>query len=129
MSANSQILLIVGSGPGIGLSTAILFAARKFDKVALVSRDSVRIAEDRRKVLESTKAAGRDVEVQTWNVDITDTTAYQKILQGVNEFGNISCVIFNAARVGMSKLLEFKEEEIVKDFFVCIPRCSEQILI
>jgi NAD(P)-dependent dehydrogenase (short-subunit alcohol dehydrogenase family) len=117
MSVTST-LLVVGSGPGIGVSTASLFASRKFNKIALISRDPERIKEDRESVLQNARKAGRNVEVKTWNVDVTDTIALQKILKEVERFGSVSCVLFNAARVGMSKLLEFEESEILKDFMV-----------
>ena len=119
MSTNSsQTLVLIGSGPGIGVATASLFAARKFDRVALIARDSKRILEDRQTILDSLKATGKTVEVKTWSVDITNTKEYEKVLGDVEKFGSISSVIFNAARVAPSKLLEFAEEEILQDFLV-----------
>lgn len=97
---------------------ASLFASRKFNKIALIARDLERIKQDRESVLQNARKAGRNVEVNTWNVDITDTIAFQKILKEVEGFGSVSCVLFNAARVGMSKLLEFEESGILKDFMV-----------
>ena len=97
---------------------ASLFASRKFNKIALIARDPERIKQDRESVLQNARIAGRNVEVKTWSVDITDTIAFEKILKEVEGFGSVSCVLFNAARVGMSKLLEFEESEILKDFMV-----------
>jgi len=119
MTTNSSpTLVLVGSGPGIGVATASLFAARKFNGVALIARDSKRILEDRQTILDSLKATGRSVEVKTWSVDIANTKEYEKVLDDVKSFGSISSVIFNAARVAPSKMLEFPEEEIVQDFLV-----------
>jgi short-subunit dehydrogenase len=114
----SLTLVVVGSGPGIGSSTAALFAARKFNKVALISRSSTRLQDDRQTVLASLPTA-RKVEVKTWRVDITETQKFETVLREIELFGDVSCVLFNAARVEPSILLEFAEEEIVKDFMVC----------
>lgn len=107
-------LLLIGSGPGIGLSTASLFASKKFSKVALISRDAKRLVTDREKVLSAAPAA----EVRTWDVDITESAKYKKVLKEVEQWSGegVDCVIFNAARVAPSALLEFPEEELLKDF-------------
>lgn len=109
-------LLLIGSGPGIGLSTASLFASKKFSKVALISRDAKRLVTDREKVLSAAPAA----EVRTWDVDITESAKYKKVLKEVEQWSGegVDCVIFNAARVAPSALLEFPEEELLKDFAV-----------
>jgi NAD(P)-dependent dehydrogenase (short-subunit alcohol dehydrogenase family) len=119
MSSNG--LLVVGSGPGIGVSTASLFAQKKFDKIALISRDKSRLSQDRDTILQSVKATDRKVEVETWSVDITDTAAFKAVLEETEKFANFSCVLFNAARVEPSELLTFPEEEIVRDFKVQSP--------
>ncbi len=118
--SNSPTLLVVGCGPGIGTSTASLFASRKFEKVALISRDTVRLQQDRQRIIDDANAAGKDVDVRTWNVDITITSAFHEVLHKVEEFGAISCVLFNAARVDMSELFVFEEKEIIYDFMVII---------
>lgn len=119
-SSKSNTFVVIGSGPGIGVSTANLFASRKFNKVALVSRDHVRLEKDRISVLAAAESAGRKVEVTTWSVDITETAKYQKALKDIENMGDITCVLFNAARVEPSQLFEFEEAEIMKDFMVCL---------
>jgi len=112
-------LLLIGSGPGIGLSTASLFASKKFSKVALISRNKERLSSDREAVLSSLPAEKKDgVEVKTWDVDITATAEYKKVLKEVEEWSGeeVDCVVFNAARVAPSPLLDFPEEELLKDF-------------
>ncbi|RFU25722.1 hypothetical protein B7463_g10620, partial [Scytalidium lignicola] len=109
-------LVVIGSGPGIGASTASLFAARKFSKIALISRNLTRLSEDRDKVIASARSAGRNVDVKAWSVDITDSETYIKVLKEVEKFGDVSCVHFNAARVDLSTLLEFDENEMLYDF-------------
>lgn len=109
-------LLLIGSGPGIGLATASLFASKKFSKVALISRDAKRLVTDRETVLSSVPAA----EVKTWDVDITETEKYKKVLKEVEAWSGdgVDCVLFNAARVAPSPILEFPVEELLKDFAV-----------
>ena len=116
-AAKSQTLVVVGSGPGIGVSTAALFASRKFNKVALISRDNIRIQQDRQSILDALPNS-RKVEVKTWSVDIINTKAFEITLEEVQLLGDISCVLFNAARVEPSDLFELSAEEIVKDFMV-----------
>jgi short-subunit dehydrogenase len=118
---SSNALLVIGSGPGIGISTASLFAQKKFSKVALISRDKARLSQDRDTILQSLQSTNRKVEIKTWNVDITNTTAFKAVLKETEKFATFSCVLFNAARVEPSELLTFPEEELVKDFMVHSP--------
>ncbi|CAL3964601.1 unnamed protein product [Diplocarpon coronariae] len=114
--SKAPALLLVGSGPGIGLATALLFARRKFPKVALISRSAERLATEAETIKPS--VTDRDVSVNTWAVDITDSERYKAILLEVGEWGDVTCVVFNAARVQPSTLLEEPESEIVEDFKV-----------
>ena len=115
----SSVLVVIGSGPGIGLATASLFASYKFSKIALISRQSARLGEERAAVLQAAKAAGRNIEVFTFSQDIRETESFQRTLKRVEELGEISCVHFNAARVGPSNLLTYDEKEVISDFMVC----------
>lgn len=117
--ASAQTLVLIGSGPMIGVSTASLFATRKFSNIALISRDANRLAQDRDSVLSVTKATGTNVTVRTFPTDIKDTRAFEKTLKEVEGMGRVSVVIFNAARVGASEMFKFPEEEIIEDFKVC----------
>ncbi|KAE9378631.1 putative NADP(+)-dependent dehydrogenase [Stipitochalara longipes BDJ] len=113
---SSDGLLVIGSGPGIGVTTASLFAQKKFTKIALIARDNSRLTKDRETILQAAKSAGKTVEVQTWSVDITNSTSFKAVLKETEKFATFSCVFFNAARVEPSDLLSFPEEEILKDF-------------
>jgi short-subunit dehydrogenase len=115
---SSSGLLVIGSGPGIGVTTASLFAQKKFTKIALISRDKTRLSVDRETILQAAKSAGKIVEIQTWSVDIANSSAFAEILKDTEGFATFTCVLFNAARVEPSALLTFPEEEILKDFKV-----------
>jgi short-subunit dehydrogenase len=114
----SDGLLVIGSGPGIGVTTASLFAQKKFSKIALISRDKTRLSKDRDTILQAVQSAGKTAEVKIWSVDITNSTAFTAVLKETEKFASFSCVLFNAARVEPSDLLTFSEEEILKDFKV-----------
>jgi len=111
-------LVVVGSGPGIGSATACLFAQKGFKKVALIARNADRLKEDSRAVEQAAQQAHADVSVGTWAVDITDTAAYESVLDEVAEFGTLECLFFNAARVQESSFFEESTEDMEYDFKV-----------
>jgi NAD(P)-dependent dehydrogenase (short-subunit alcohol dehydrogenase family) len=114
-----QTLVLIGSGPMIGVSSASLFATRKFSNIALISRDPTRHAQDRDSVLSAARAAGKNVNVRMFATDIKNTPVFEKALKEVEKMGRISVVVVNAARVGPTEMFKFPEEEIVEDFKVC----------
>lgn len=112
------MLVVIGSGPGIGVSVAKLFSQKRYDKIALIARDAERIQNERNDVLHAAKAVGRQVDVRTWSVDITDTERLNQAFTEIDEFGDLETLFFNAALVRPSRLLEFPSEEILYDFQV-----------
>jgi short-subunit dehydrogenase len=129
-SSTSETLVIIGSGPGIGVSTASLFALKKFNKVALISRDKKRLEQDRETVLSFLSLrTDKKVDVKTWSTDVIDSALYKKVLGEVEKLGEITCVVFNPARVEPSELFTFDENEIVKDFMVSVSSSFTRTLI
>lgn len=112
------MFVLIGSGPGIGRSTAALFAEKKFDIIVLISRNAERLEEDKRAVVAQAQKAGRKVEVKTFAVDIVDSKALEKTLKEVGRLGELEVLLFNAARVEPTTLLETPAEAIMKDFQV-----------
>jgi NAD(P)-dependent dehydrogenase (short-subunit alcohol dehydrogenase family) len=120
-SSTAETLVVIGSGPGIGVSTASLFALKKFSKVALISRDKKRLEQDRETVLSFLASrTDKKVDVKIWSTDVIDSASYKKVLEEVEKFGEITCVVFNPARVEPSELFTFDQNEIVKDFMVSV---------
>lgn len=110
---SEQGLLVVGYGPGIGAAVTAQFVTKGFNKIAIISRSK----RDPKEVAKSWSTP--DVDVQTWAVDITNTEEYVEVLASIEAFlGNLTCVVYNAARVAPSELLTFPIEEIRKDFEV-----------
>ena len=114
------MFVLIGSGPGIGSTTAALFAAKKFDKIVLISRNAERLDNEKKTVIEQAKQAGRDVQVKTYAVDIADPKALHEALSEVQKFGQIEVLLFNAARVQPSPMFETSSETIMTDFKVSL---------
>lgn len=64
------------------------------------------------------KSAQKEPEVKYWDVDITQSAAFNAVLAEIERMGQISCVLFNAARVGPSPFFDFSAEELIYDFKV-----------
>ena len=107
-----KVLVVIGCGPGIGVATAALFAAHSFNKIALIARNAQRLEDYRATVLNTAKSA----HVKSWDVDVTQSAALNAVLTDVERMGQISCVLFNAARVGPSGFFGFGEEGLINDF-------------
>lgn len=118
---SDNVLLVLGSGPGIARATASVFARRGIHKIALVARNSAQLALDKEAVEQAAKEAGETVEVRTWVADIADRQAIDRTLSQMSSFGAVEIVFFNAARVQPSTLLEFPAEQIEYDFKVSSP--------
>jgi NAD(P)-dependent dehydrogenase (short-subunit alcohol dehydrogenase family) len=112
MSGN-KLLVLIGCGPGVGVSTASLFASKGFN-IALISRDAKRLKDDAQKVQSSAQG---ELDIKTFAVDVADHQAFMKTLQDVHQtMGLPEVVIFNAARVGPSSFGEFTPEELMQDY-------------
>ncbi|KAK4495176.1 hypothetical protein PRZ48_013503 [Zasmidium cellare] len=113
-----RALLLLGSGPGIALSLAKTFSVRGFTHIALVSRDSSRLAQDQDAVLDTIQERGYSCQVKTWSCDLCDFERLGVVLGEVEEWsrGGLEVVVFNAARVAGGPPLEESIEDIEKDF-------------
>jgi NAD(P)-dependent dehydrogenase (short-subunit alcohol dehydrogenase family) len=107
-----KTLVILGSGPGIGIAVAKVFSVRGFTHVALVSQD-----EDN--VLDAIQERGYSCRVKTWVCDIADLKQLNATLKEIESFGSLECVLFNPARVAGKPPLEESNEAIEADFRVC----------
>lgn len=120
MTSQHNALVVFGSGPGIGRNVAALFAERGFSKVVLLSRDGNRLKEDANFV----KSARAGVSVSTITIDLADTENVRTALGTVDkelEGTSLEAVLFNAARVGQSTILEFPAESVETDLRVSWP--------
>lgn len=128
--STSPTLLVIGSGPGIGVSTAALFAQKRFERIALISRRSDRLAEDKATIATKVGSA-KNVDITTWAVDITDSVEFKKTLHDIELWaqGNIECVLYNAARVNYSTLTSFTDDELLYDFKVSFTSLSSPSIL
>nr|POE89886.1 dehydrogenase/reductase sdr family member 12 [Quercus suber] len=111
-----KTLLVLGSGPGIGVGVASTFAVRGFTHVALVARNSDRLKEDQSKVLDAIQERGYSCQVKTWTCDLTNFEQLKSVLSELEGWGQLECVLFNAARVAGKPPLEESVEAIEQDF-------------
>ena len=118
MGARSNYsLVIIGSGPGVGRHIAKHFAEKKFNKIALLARNAGKLAEDKAAV---EAAVPGEPSVRTYQVDISDEEQLHVVLKDVEaDLGTPECVLFNAAVIAPTKLLEIDEAEMIHDFKVC----------
>lgn len=115
-----KTLLILGSGPGIGIAVAKVFSVRGFTHVALVSRNKERLAQDEDSVLDAIQERGYSCRVKTWVCDISDLKQLNSTLKEIESFGSLECVLFNPARVAGEPPLEESTEAVEGDFRVCV---------
>jgi NAD(P)-dependent dehydrogenase (short-subunit alcohol dehydrogenase family) len=115
-----RTLVVLGSGPGIGVGVAGVFAAHGFTHIALVARNAQRLEQDKQSVLEAVQDSSNKCEVKTWPCDLTDYTALHATLKEIEAFGSLECVFYNAARVQGKGPLEETREAIQKDLEVSL---------
>jgi len=110
--SNNKVIVILGSGPGIGVATGSLFASKGFD-VALLSRNAKRLDQDVAKV----RKTNSSVKVQAYPVDLGDHNALAMALGKVDaDFGPPEVVYYNAARVAPSKIGTTGPDFVLEDF-------------
>lgn len=116
-TSSSPVLLVLGSGPGIGIHTAKAFARKNhFGTIALVARSPERLAKEKAEIEEVIE--GGKTQVETFPTDLTDRNKLKGTLKEVEKLGTLGCVFFNAATVRMSEVLTTSLEEIEEDFKV-----------
>ena len=117
MTTTYGTLLVLGSGPGVGRNVAQLFASRGFQQVVLISRNAERLEED----AEFVKKSASGVQVHTVPTDLGDRNSLNKSLAQVDKLLSshpLQAVLYNAARVGVSKFFEWSVEELESDLAV-----------
>ena len=95
---------------------ASTFSVRGFTHIALVARDKTRLEKDQDTVLDAIQERGYSCIVRNWSCDLTDFDQLNKTLGEVEKFGQLECVLFNAARVAGRPPLEETVEAIENDF-------------
>lgn len=118
-TAPSNAFVLFGSGPGIGLHVAALFAQNRFQHVILLSRDRSRLEKDADEV----RAARSGVRVTVIACDLSKQRSVQEALSTIDQVlqddgTTLEVVCFNAARVRPTDLLATAPEEYENDFRV-----------
>ncbi|KAI7377563.1 hypothetical protein KC336_g19528, partial [Hortaea werneckii] len=114
MSSTGHVLVILGSGPGIGSAAAKEFAATgSFSKIVMVSREEARLHKESELVKE---AAASNVEVVSITCDLGDLAALKKVLGEIEDVGPLGGIFFNAARINIVDALTASVDELEEDF-------------
>ena len=113
-----KTLVVLGSGPGIGVAVASTFSVRGFTHIALVSRDKSRLEKDQDQVLGTIQERGYSCQVKIWACDLSNFEELNQTLAEVEHFGGLECVLFNAARVARKPPVDEDAEQIEQDFRV-----------
>jgi hypothetical protein len=117
-AAGDKLIVILGSGPGIGVGVASHFASQSFKRVALISRNAERLKKDAETVKANSGRTG--LQVKTYAVDVGDVLALEKTLKEVaHDLGPPEVVVYNAARLRQSKFGDVPAKELTEDFQVC----------
>lgn len=130
----ARLIVILGSGPGIGVGVAAHFASHAFGRVALLSRNVERLKEDAKTVQAIAKRADPDTELQVkiYAVDVADVLALERTLRKVeHDLGPPEVVVYNAARLRQTRFGEVPARGLTEDFQVrrlppphCTDACS-----
>lgn len=113
-------MIVIGSGPGIGSTTATTFATKGFKHIILMSRNADRLKQDAQEV----KAASNAAQVETVPVDLGAdesqiNASFKKAKSILENWGvPVEVVLFNAIRVGQSKVMEFSSADFERDLKV-----------
>lgn len=117
-AASEKLIVILGSGPGIGVGVASHFASQSFGRVALISRNAERLKEDAETV--KADSGKKDLQVKVYAVDVGNVLALEKTLgQVAHDLGPPEVVVYNAARLRQSKFGDVPAKELTEDFQVC----------
>ncbi|KAL7819487.1 NAD(P)-binding protein [Trichoderma aethiopicum] len=114
---SDNAIVIIGSGPGIGTNTAAVFAANKFNKVALVARNPTQLDKDAESVKSAANNNFNNIIVKTYSTDVIDPAQFTTTLKQISQdLGTVEVVLYNAALVSNSRHLEVTDDELIRDF-------------
>ena len=124
MSNTNRTILILGSGPGIGVGVAAHFASKGFTHVALVARNAQRLEnEDAASVRE---AAPKTV-VKTYAADLSDYEGVPKLLEKiVADAGIPEVVVYNASHLTKGEVGVYEANDVEVDLRVSSPSSKAQ---
>ncbi|PTB75604.1 NAD(P)-binding protein [Trichoderma longibrachiatum ATCC 18648] len=103
---SDNAIVIIGSGPGIATITAAVFAANKFNKVALVARNPSQLDKDAESVKSAANNIYNTITVKTYSTDVIDPAQFTTTLKQISQdLGTVE-----------SRHLEVTNDELIRDF-------------
>jgi NAD(P)-dependent dehydrogenase (short-subunit alcohol dehydrogenase family) len=109
---SNQLCVVVGVGPGLGLSIAKRFGKEGY-AIALIARRPEALAEYANTLIQG------GITVTPYSVDVADTEHLIQVFQQIQQqMGNPSVLVYNAAVMQEAEPLTLSEEALVHDFKV-----------
>ncbi|KPB05948.1 SDR family NAD(P)-dependent oxidoreductase [Bacillus sp. CHD6a] len=111
---NNKVMLIVGAGPGISLSTAKKFGREGY-KIAMIARRE----EALNQYTEELKSM--NIEAKGFKGDVSEEDSLQTAIHEViNTLGKIDVLLYNAAAGTPGKPTTLKTEDLINDFKISV---------
>ncbi|MEA3318569.1 MAG: SDR family NAD(P)-dependent oxidoreductase [Bacillota bacterium] len=111
---NNKVMLIVGAGPGISLSTAKKFGREGY-KIAMIARRE----EALNQYTEELKSM--NIEAKGFKGDVSEEDSLQTAIhQVIKTFGKINVLLYNAAAGTPGKPTTLKTEDLINDFKISV---------
>jgi NADP-dependent 3-hydroxy acid dehydrogenase YdfG len=111
---NNKVMLIVGAGPGISLSTAKKFGCEGY-KIAMIARRE----EALNQYTEELKAM--NIEAKGFKGDVSEEDSLQTAIhQVIKTFGKIDVLLYNAAAGTPGKPTTLKTADLINDFKISV---------
>lgn len=109
---NKQLLVIIGSGPGVSSSIAKKFGTNGF-RVVLVSRTEASLEHSTKELSE------KNIESYGVLADAANSESLRKAFQTIKEqYGIPDVLVYNAARIVPGDALSLTEQQLIDDFKV-----------
>ncbi|KEZ47946.1 MULTISPECIES: SDR family NAD(P)-dependent oxidoreductase [Metabacillus] len=111
---NENVLLVVGAGKGISLSTALAFGRKGF-RVAMIARRKEALADYQREL----EAHG--IEARGFKADIASESQLKSAISDViHAFGKVDVLLYNAAAGKPGKPTALDSGDLIADFKVSV---------
>ncbi|KAL6884896.1 NAD(P)-binding protein [Trichoderma longibrachiatum] len=106
---SDNAIVIIGSGPGIATITAAVFAANKFNKVALVARNPSQLDKDAESVKSAANNIYNTITVKTYSTDSRHLEVTNDEL--IRDFKISTVALNNVTKWAMPQLVALAEKD------------------
>jgi NAD(P)-dependent dehydrogenase (short-subunit alcohol dehydrogenase family) len=123
LTTQNKVLLVVATGPLIGITTAVVFASKGFTHIALIARSTSNL----KKLAESIP---KSAITKTYPADVSKPDNLTAMLEQVKtDFGAPEVVLYNGSVISSGTLGAQTEEDIMNELMVCVPSIQERFSV